>query len=62
MKSFTFAIDRQENGEMWLMTVDVDRAEHIHIATFVAEEAVDSFWDVVNLGKMVAQERGRLGI
>lgn len=65
-QSLTFAVERAEPdalGPVGLYTVDVVTGERIKIATFVEDpEAIQAFWDVFNLAKLCAQERGRLGI
>ena len=57
----TFAVERHGN-EIGLYTLDVATGEGNKIATFVCEEAVISFWDVLNAGKLVAREQGRTGL
>ena len=57
----TFAIEHY-GDELALFTEDVKTGETHRIGTLVSEEAVKSFWDVINGGKLVAREQGRTGI
>jgi hypothetical protein len=57
----TFTVERY-GEEIALYTEDVGTGETRRIGTLVSEEAVRSFWDVINGGKLVAREQGRSGI
>ena len=57
----TFIVERH-GSEIGLYTLDGKTQESVRIGTLVSEEAVLSFWDVINGGKLVAREQGRTGL
>lgn len=59
--ALTFCVERY-GDELVLYTEDTRTGETNRIATFDCEAAVTSFWDVINAGKLVAREQGRLGL
>ncbi len=59
--ALTFIIERH-GDEIGLYTIDGKTQESCRIGTFINEEAVLSFWDVINAGKLVAREQGRSGL
>ena len=61
LQVLTFAVERH-GTELALYTEDVRTGETCRIGTLVSEEAVQSFWDVINAGRLVAREQGRSGI
>ena len=57
----TFAIERH-GPEIILYTENVSTRETVRIGTLDSEEAVKSFWDVINAGRLVAREQVRTGL